>query len=250
MVEVTGSRETRRPDVVLFVNGIPLVVIECKRPDMEKPLEQAISQMIRNQGQDHIPHLFAYAQLLLAAQPNAVQYATTGTKADYWAVWQEETDHDAEIAAIINRPLTDAEKDALYNWRDEGWQGRRHFDQLGARLPTAQDRALWALLCPARLLELAYQYIVYDNGTKKVARYQQYFAIRATVARVSGITPDGSRSGGVIWHTTVSGKSLTMVMLAKALALHPSFINPRVIIVTDRVDLDGQIAGTFKACGA
>ncbi len=96
---------------------------------------------------------------------------------------------------------------------------------------------------------MAYQYIVFDDGVKKIARYQQYFAIRATLDRVAQRNAQGTRTGGVIWHTTGSGKSLTMVMLAKALALHPAIRNPRVVLVTDRVDLDRQLWGTFHACG-
>ena len=119
----------------------------------------------------------------------------------------------------------------------------------GARLVTPQDQTLYALLRPERLLELTYRFIVYDAGQKKIARYQQYFAANATLDRVAHLDARGRRTGGVIWHTTGSGKSLTMVMLAKGLALHPNLRNPRVVIVTDRVDLDLQIWNTFKACG-
>jgi type I restriction enzyme R subunit len=90
---------------------------------------------------------------------------------------------------------------------------------------------------------------VYDAGAKKIARYQQYFAIGATLDRVRRITADNKRQGGVIWHTQGSGKSLTMVMLAKALTLHRDIPNPRVVLVTDRIDLDEQLWGTFLACG-
>ena len=119
----------------------------------------------------------------------------------------------------------------------------------GGRLVTPQDCALYALLRPERLLELTYRFIVYDAGVKKIARYQQYFAVNATLDRVAHLDTRGRRNGGVIWHTTGSGKSLTMVMLAKGLALHPNLRNPRVVIVTDRVDLDTQIWNTFRACG-
>ena len=260
-VERRGSHATRRPDIVLFVNGIPLVVIECKRPDQQtsegKPaVHDAISQMLRNQRlDDEIPHLFVYAQLLLALSVNDALYATTGSSTKYWGGWKEEgeseADHEAEIARLANMPLTDAEKDRLYHWRDDSGWTRRYFDAqdaAGDRLPTTQDRAIYALLRPARLLELAYGFIVYDGGVRKIARYQQYFAIQATVERVAHMDA-GKRSGGVIWHTTGSGKSLTMVMLAKALALHPAVQNPRVVIVTDRIDLDQQIWNTFRACG-
>ena len=140
-------------------------------------------------------------------------------------------------------------EDRLYGWREYERRIRTHFAALGERLPTEQDRLIYALLRPQRLLELAYQYIVFDDGKKKIARYQQYFAIRATMARVAQRNAQGLRTGGVIWHTTGSGKSLTMVMLAKALTLHPEIRNPRVILVTDRVDLDDQLWRTFHACG-
>lgn len=256
-VERRQSHETRRPDIVLFVNGIPLVVIECKRPDLEKTagekaVTEAITQTIRNQKDDEIPELFTYSQLLLAVSKNDALYATTGTPRKFWSVWMEGAEDEVTIHRLINLPLSAAEKDHVYAHRDEAAAVRRYFDALeaaGDRLPTAQDRTLYSLLRPARLLELAYQYIVYDAGEKKIARYQQYFAIRATMARVEHLNAQGQRTGGVVWHTTGSGKSLTMVMLAKALALHPTITNPRIILVTDRVDLDEQIWRTFKNCG-
>ncbi|MBK9123486.1 MAG: type I restriction endonuclease subunit R [Chloroflexi bacterium] len=268
-VERRGSHEKRRPDIVLFVNGIPLVVIECKRADLDgqaelrdpsvvgedepahlnKPIAEAISQMIRNQGEDQIPHLFAYSQLLMALQPNEAFYATTGTPKKFWSLWREEADLDPVIHDLINRPVAPNVASKLYNWRNSPHVYHQHFAALGKRLPTAQDRLIYALLRPERLLELAYRFIVFDGGVKKIARYQQYFAIKATIERVAQLNPQGTRTGGVIWHTTGSGKSLTMVMLAKGLALHPAISNPRVVLVTDRVDLDTQIYGTFHACG-
>ena len=92
------------------------------------------------------------------------------------------------------------------------------------------------------------RFTVFDSGVRKIARHQQYFGIREAMATISKKDQDGSRNGGVIWHTQGSGKSLTMVMLARALALNPIIKNPRIIIVTDRDDLDKQIKGTFKSC--
>lgn len=253
-VEKRGSHETRRPDIVLFVNGIPLAVIECKRPDLElesgeKAVAEAVSQMLRNQGEGEIPHLFVPAQLLMALSRNDALYATTGTPKKFWSIWREEGEIDPIVQQLINRPLDAAVQDRLYNWRPYARQVREHFDTLGERLPTEQDRLVYALLRPARLLELAYQFVVFDGGVKKIARYQQYFAIKATINRVAHRNAQGRRTGGVIWHTTGSGKSLVMVMLAKALALHPNIANPKVVLVTDRVNLDDQIWKTFKACG-
>src|SRR5664279_4474150 len=147
-VERRGSHQTRRPDIVLFVNGIPLVVIECKRPDKTtsegKPsVHEAISQMLRNQRlDDEIPHLFVYAQLLLAISTNDALYGTTGLGAKYWGVWKEEGDHEAEIAQLANVALTDAQKDRLYSQRDDAGWTRHYFeaqDDAGDRLPTVQD---------------------------------------------------------------------------------------------------------------
>lgn len=258
-VQRRKSDDTRRPDIVVFVNGIPLVVIECKRPDLQKAgneraVQEAVSQFLRNQRDDEIPHLFLYSQLLLAVSKNDALYATTFTKKEFWAVWREETPNEADVWQCVNHPLTVEQKRRLYAHREDAEPIFHHFEELekaGARQPTPQDHALHSLLRPARLLELVYQFIVFDGGEKKIARYQQYFAIQETLARVAHFNADGTRGGGVIWHTTGSGKSLTMVMLAKALALHPNLHNrtPRVILVTDRINLDKQIGGTFRSCG-
>ncbi len=267
-VERRGSYATYRPDIVLFVNGIPLVVIECKRPDQQtsdgqKAVLDGVSQMLRNQQlADGIPQLFAYAQVLLSVSVNDALYGATWTPAKFWGTWKEESHQssvdshqmntEGELSRLINLPLSEDDKARLYGWReDERWVRRYYDDQAaaGERLATVQDATLYALLRPWRLLELAYQFVVYDNGVKKITRYQQYFAIQATLERVAQVDAQGKRAGGVIWHTTGSGKSLTMVMLAKALVLHPAVKNPRVVIVTDRVDLDAQIWKTFYACG-
>ena len=247
---VEGTHETRRPDVVLFVNGIPLVVMECKRPGVG--VGEAVSQMLRNQGAGEIPRLFIYSQVLMAVSANQALYGTTGTAEKFWAMWREdgdEADQVAVVGEVVNRPLAESVADKLYGAQAYPGRVRRHFAELGQRVPTAQDRAIWAILRPVRLLELVYQYLVYDGGIKKIARYQQYFAVRETMGRVVHLNAQGSRTGGVIWHTTGSGKSLTMVMLAKALSLHPAVKNPKVVLVTDRVNLDDQIYRTFKACG-
>jgi type I restriction enzyme R subunit len=244
-VEREGSHQTRRPDIVCFVNGIPFVILECKRPDLiikegGLPYEEAISQQLRNQKEGEIRHLFAYSQLLLAVSTNHAAYATTGAKKAFWSAWKEEdaTAHEVRIQALVNVPLLGELKDTFYDWReDAAWVRHEFADKLG-RLVTEQDRAIVSLLTPSRLLELSYQFLVFDGGIKKIARYQQYFAVKATVNRVAGLNAQGERTGGVIWHTTGTGKSLTMVMLAKALSLHPNIKNPRVILVTDRVNLD------------
>jgi type I restriction enzyme R subunit len=248
-VERSGSHETRRPDVVLFVNGIPLAVIECKRPDLKDPISQAVSQQIRNQQRDQIPRLFHYAQLLLAVSKNEAKYATVGTPAKFWAVWKEQKDIDAAVAGELAQPFYQEQTEKLFGERS--MYVRDHFEatQRDGREVTEQDRALYALCRPERLLELTYRYMLFDAGEKKVARYQQYFCVNKIMDRIRRTQQDGSRKGGVVWHTQGSGKSLTMVMLAEAIALEGGIDDYKIILVTDRVDLDDQIYKTFHHCG-
>lgn len=246
------SDAVRRPDIVLFVNGIPVAIIECKRPDQRGAIKEGISQHLRNQRVTEIPELYIYSQILLSISQNRAMYATTDTDAKFWSIWKEE-DADGQneaLDAIVNAPLAEAQRSRLMaEATDEQREALTRILTSGHRTPTPQDKTLHSLLRPERLLELIYGFIIYDSRIKKIARYQQYFAVKATVDRVTDVKGDSRRRGGVIWHTTGSGKSLTMVMLAKALALDPRIKNPKVVIVTDRIDLDNQISKTFKACG-
>jgi len=246
-VERSRSTETCRPDIVLFVNGIPFAIIECKSPKIE--VTQAVSQMIRNQRDEFIPKLFTYAQMVVSTNKNEVRYATTGTPAKFWAVWQEDV-RQSELRAALDKPLPMAAKAGLFDLVADGFGAREPEGEYRVeRAVTAQDRALYSLCRPERLLELAWQFTVFDAGIKKIARYQQYFAVKRVLARVKERDELGRRLGGIIWHTQGSGKSLTMVMLARALALDPDIRNPRVVLVTDRVDLDKQLGNTFASCG-
>lgn len=253
-VERTGSHEKCRPDIVLFVNGIPLSIIECKRPDVKASLEQAISQNIRNQADDYIPKLFTFAQMLVALSKNEAAYGTTGTAAKFWSKWRElegskEKNLTPETSVFVNTPLAKTQKDALFAGRF-GYV-RDYFEEFESegREVTGQDKALYSLCRPDRLIELAFRFVLFDAMEKKIARYQQYFTVKKIVNRVRDIGANGRRAGGVVWHTQGSGKSLTMVMLAKALALEPGMSDAKIVLVTDRVDLDEQIRKTFHQCG-
>ncbi len=249
------SKEHYRPDLVLFVNGIPLVVIECKRPDMKEPLKQAISQHLRNQQEDGIRNLYVYAQLTLSIATQEAAYATNATPEKFWSKWQEkfndkteEDDYKSKLFELKNRPLTPEQKNKLFS--DRFRYVRQYFDVLETEdiLITEQDKYLNSLCSPKRLMDMVFNFILFDDGTKKVARYQQYFAIKKSMKRISVIEA-GKRKGGVIWHTQGSGKSLTMVMLAQAIAMEKTIRNSKIILVTDRTDLDRQITGTFRKCG-
>ena len=213
VVDRTNRNEkvkTRRPDLVLFVNGIPFAVIELKKST--ESTEQGISQMLRNQGVGEIPNLFKYVQITLAGNNHSPQYATVGTPKKFYAVWKEKV---VELDHLV-----------------EG------------RTPSVLDHTIYSLFSKQRVVELLHSFIIFDGKVKKIARYQQFFAIEKIMQRISKLDNTGRRAGGLIWHTQGSGKSLTMVMLAKV--IKREIVNSKVIIVTDRKDLDKQIHDTFN----
>lgn len=215
-VESQDKLHNARPDIVLFINGIPFAVIECKAPHIS--VDQAVEQMIRNQRADYIPQLFKYAQIVMATNKNVVKYATAGTPKKFWSVWKEQDTEflDSRLAQLV-----------------------------ADRAPTEQDRNIISLFSRERLMELTRYFVLFDANVKKICRYQQYFAIREIIKTIAQRDSKGNRQSGVIWHTQGSGKSLTMVMLAKYILMELAVCNPRVVIVTDRKELDGQIAATF-----
>ena len=215
-VESQDKLHNARPDIVLFINGIPFAVIECKAPHIS--VDQAVEQMIRNQQADYIPQLFKYAQIVMATNKNAVKYATAGTPKKFWSVWKEQ---------------------------DTAFLDSRLAQLVADRAPTEQDRNIISLFSRERLMELTRYFVLFDANVKKICRYQQYFAIREIIKTIAQQDSKGNRQSGVIWHTQGSGKSLTMVMLAKYILMELAVCNPRVVIVTDRKELDGQIAATF-----
>lgn len=215
-VDSRDRQHNARPDIVLFINGIPFAVIECKAPHI--PVDEAVGQMIRNQQAAYIPQLFKFAQLVVATNKNAVKYATVGTPKKFWSVWKEQ---------------------------DDEWLQTRLKALVPDRMPTEQDRNTVSLFSRERVFELIRYFILFDANVKKVCRYQQFFAVREIMKTIAESDEHGNRQSGVIWHTQGSGKSLTMVMLAKYILMELRDCHPRVVIVTDRKELDAQIAATF-----
>lgn len=263
--EASGKGDIR-PDIICFVNGIPFVVIENKKSSVD--IKDAVLQMYRNQQPDYCPRLFIYPQHLIAANKNEFLYGTTGTPAKFYAAWKEkslvregeadkkqpELDKEARQAVeervkeLIGKPIDNEVYARVLRDLNGATSGHT---QVIDRLPAEQDWGLAALLEPARLFELTRNYILYDAGIKKVPRYQQFFAVNKILKQIETEerTKTGlRRKGGIVWHTQGSGKSLTMVMFVKALIEHPKINNPRIIILTDRRDLNKQISDTFKAC--
>lgn len=210
-----NGKDYARPDIVLFVNGIPLAVIECK--DASVPIIQAISQNIRNQKPDYIPQLFKFIQIIMAANKNETKYATSGTPDKFWSIWNEE----------------DIER-----------QNELLYKTVIDRQVTKQDRDIISIFEKERFLELIKDFIIFEAGKKKICRYQQYFAVKTMLERIKN-----DKKGGVVWHTQGSGKSITMVYITKKLMEDKKIQNPQVVIATDRVDLDKQIHETFNRIG-
>jgi type I restriction enzyme R subunit len=194
-VTVLGHH-TKRPDVVLYVNGIALVTLELKRSKVA--VSEGIRQTIGNQKPEFIRPFFTTVQLVMAGNDvEGLRYAVIDTEEKYWLAWREDSD--------IEEPL---------------------------------DRSLTQLCSQTRLLELIHDFMVFDAGIKKVCRHNQYFGVKAAQGRIA------KREGGIIWHTQGSGKSLTMVWLAKWIREHQP--DARVLLITDREELDQQIEGVFN----
>lgn len=234
--------QNRRPDIVLFVNGIPFAVIECKKASV--PVDEAVYQMIRNQKFAQAPKFFLFPQILITTNINEIKYGTMQTPFEFYSIWKEKdvsVDYETKVLENTNKPI--AKNTVLQVCQD---LRRKDYIHHARETLSAQDLGIYALLSPARLLDLVRNFVIYDNGIKKITRYQQYFAIKKTLQKIKNFDENGKRRGGLIWHTQGSGKSLTMVMLVKNLIEEVK--NPRVIVVTDRTDLDIQIRDTFAAC--
>ena len=208
-VSLKEEPKTRRPDLVLFINGIPFGVIELKKSSVST--DEGISQMLRNQGKDEIPNFFKYVQITLAGNNHSPKYGTVGTPKKFYSIWREEID----LSDFIN-----------------------------GRTLSPLDKTVVALFSPKRALEIMHSFILFDGKVKKIARYQQYFAIKNVLERIKTFDSVGRRKGGLIWHTQGSGKSLTMVMLAKE--IKTKIPGAKIVVVTDRVDLDDQIHKVFN----
>jgi type I restriction enzyme, R subunit len=227
-VPIKGPRQDIIPDLIVYVNGLPLAVIECKSPALADPMGEAIQQFRRYESRDEFgglgaPRLFETAQLSIALARDVAKFGTTTTPARMWAEWKDPF------------PLTHETLAA----------------QLG-RSSTPQDVLLAGLLAPTNLLDILRNFTVFETiegkRIKKLARYQQFVAVGKAVERVRHAL-EPQRRGGVIHHTQGSGKSLTMVFLATKLRRLPEAENPTLVIVTDRTDLDDQISEQFKRSG-
>ncbi|MEZ5814852.1 MAG: type I restriction endonuclease subunit R [Alphaproteobacteria bacterium] len=218
------------PDITLFVNGIPLGVIECKSPTVPGAIDKGITQLLRYQELDEaydgtgMPRLFETVQVMAVMCGTKAKFATVGTPPKFWGEWKKPW------------PLT--------------------LDELRLELghmPSEQDVLMRGIFTPGNFLDLLRNFIVFEveggRSIKKLARYQQFIAVNKAIERIRKNADNPKDRGGVVWHTQGSGKSLTMVYMAMKLRRMPEAENPTLVMVTDRKDLDRQLTDTFTNCG-
>ena len=239
-VLIKGTPHTKRPDVVLFVNGLPLVVIECKGRDVTDPLEKAVDQLLHysNQRQlDHaeregIPELFKFNALMIGSHYDRAVASTLGDTGEYFGEWKDAS------------PVSQEEV-------------LRELGKEGGTL-SGQEMLVAGMLRPAHLLDLVRNFTVWDTEEgrliKKVARYQQFRAVHRTIhhlqtGKTKKVTGDADTRGGVIWHTQGSGKSLTMTFLVRKLRTLEALRGFKVVVVSDRTSLERQLRGTMQLSG-
>ena len=285
-VELTSGRGHVIPDAVLFVNGIPLVVAELKSPGIQNPLQEAINQLLRysNQRRELFPTLYAENegverlfhtnQLLIASDFFEARAATIGAPPEAYLEWadtspvpmstvaeelgvlptspeQEEAAH--ELAMLGPEQTERVGTPLFFRKAEQGPPGLR----INAHLHS-QQMLVAGMLRPAHVLDLMRNFTVFqqvDGKTRKVvARYQQFRAVHKAVTRLQeGRTrtqgAERDERGGIIWHTQGSGKSLSMVFLVRKMRMMPRLNRFKVVVVTDRTDLEGQLRETARLSG-
>lgn len=213
-VTVVGQH-TKRPDIVIYVNGIALAVIELKRSTIS--MAEGIRQNLANQKDFLIGKFFSTIQLCIAGNDTeGSKYGVIETPEKYYLEWKNYEDADNKSKDKLSKLIREKAK----------------------KYPIKMDNQLYSMFYKDRFLEICHDFIIFDKGMKKTCRHNQYFGVREAEFRIN------QNKGGIIWHTQGSGKSLTMVWLTKWILEHYS--DGRVLIITDREELDEQIEKVFK----
>lgn len=233
-VDPPGTRDPIVCDLVLFVNGVPLVVVEAKAPDETAPVDQAVDQLLRYSNQRHwyeevegAERLFHYVQLMVATCRDQAAIGTVGLPGSGYTPWRDTAPADASAVAV----------------------------ELGLESPDELDEqqiATAGALRPAYLLDIVENFTIFDERESRLRRitprYQQFRAVHAVLARLGEDGPAGER-GGVVFHTQGSGKSLTMTFLVRKMRTLPGYLSWKVVVVTDRRDLGDQLAEVAALTG-
>lgn len=262
--KVEGTKQTIIPDIVCFVNGLPLAVIECKSPFISTPVACGIDQLRRYANQRHpedfegAEKLFWYNQLMVSTSRDIARVGTISSPAQYYGDWKDAYPlTDAQIAQVDSDNVVPLAKKLTVE------QPVATFDAAGSELPevaeppadykvarvTAQQRLLAGMFSRENFLDIVRNFILFepDDGRliKKVARYQQFRAVNKVIHQLKTGKTRKEKSG-VVWHTQGSGKSLTMVMLAVKMRHDPELKQYKLVFVTDRTQLDEQLSTTFQ----
>ncbi|WP_429054667.1 type I restriction endonuclease subunit R [Aeromonas veronii] len=212
---IKGPKHTRRPDIILFVNGLPLVVLELKNPaDVHADIWKAFDQL--QTYKEQIPDLFQYNEIMIASDGSEARMGSLSADAERFMQWRT-------VDGVNLDPYGE-------------------FGEL--------ETMVRGILTPAMLLDYLRFFVLFeDDGrlVKKIAGYHQFHAVRAAIEQVVlASRPDGSHKGGVVWHTQGSGKSITMTCFAARVMRDAAMENPTIVVITDRNDLDGQLFGVFS----
>jgi type I restriction enzyme R subunit len=212
---IKGPHHTRRPDIILFINGLPLVLLELKNPaDQNADIWMAYDQL--QTYKEHIPDVFQYNEVLVISDGSQARMGSLSANAERFMQWRT-------IDGVALDPLG-------------------QFNEL--------ETLIRGVLAPAYLLDYLRFFVLFeDDGklVKKIAGYHQFHAVRAAIQQVvSASRPGASHKGGVVWHTQGSGKSITMTCFAARVMQDTAMANPTIVVITDRNDLDGQLFGVFS----
>ena len=212
---IKGPHHTRRPDIILFVNGLPLVLLELKNPaDEAADIWKAFDQI--QTYKEQIPDVFEYNELLVISDGSDARFGALSANAERFMQWRT-------IDGVTLDPLGE-------------------FNEL--------ETLIRGLLAPTILLDYIRFFVLFEDDdtlVKKIAGYHQFHAVRSAIQQViEASRPGGSQKGGVVWHTQGSGKSITMTCFAARVMQEPAMENPTIVVITDRNDLDGQLFGVFS----
>lgn len=267
--KVEGVNQTIIPDIVCFVNGLPLAVIECKSPYIASPMQEGIKQLRRYANQ-RLPHenegaekLFWYNQLMVATCRDLARVGTISSTAQHYGDWKDAypfTDVDLLSAGKTNNVVS---MDSRLCGNDGSRQKDEALDKVAQpkavyqvddavanlQIVTAQQRLLAGLFNRQSFLDIVQNFVIFEpvegRLIKKVARYQQFRAVNKVIERLK-TGKDRKEKSGVVWHTQGSGKSLTMVMLAVKMRRDPQLQQYKLVFITDRTQLDEQLSNIFR----
>ncbi|MDY0207921.1 MAG: type I restriction endonuclease subunit R [Pseudomonas sp.] len=260
--KIEGANQNVIPDIVCFVNGLPLAVIECKSPYASDAIAEGINQMrryanLREPASDEgAEKLFWYNHLMVSTCRDQARVGTISSTAQYYSDWKDAYPHtDADIHNLLAQPLPTANGNpvALSDVPSPAYLAQAQQIANGSGQPAEinpQQRLLAGMFNRAGFLDLIQNFTIFEpvDGRliKKIARYQQYRAVNKVIERLKS-GADRKEKSGIIWHTQGSGKSLTMVMLAVKMRRDPELQQYKLVFVTDRTQLDSQLSNTFRA---